>query len=81
MNLAEKLIVEIDKKQKRILIVGDAMVDRWVHGHIDVCQDGCPKFVEERLWRPLAVQLTHRRQSVSGGSIQHYAVRNGEHFL
>lgn len=23
------------------------MVDRWVHGHLAECQDGCPKFVQE----------------------------------
>jgi len=47
MNLVESLIQRVRESQKRILICGDAMVDRWVHGHSDICQDGCRKFVEE----------------------------------
>ncbi len=47
MNLATRLLEETRKSHKRIVIVGDAMVDHWVHGRVEDCQDGCPKFVQE----------------------------------
>lgn len=47
MNLVTKLIDMVSKKRKRIVVIGDVMVDHWVHGHIEGCQDGCPKFVME----------------------------------
>ena len=47
MNLVEKLLTEIANSHKHIVIIGDTMVDRWVHGHLAECQDGCPKFVQE----------------------------------
>ncbi len=30
----------------RLAVVGDSMIDRWVHGRLESCQDGCMKFVE-----------------------------------
>jgi bifunctional ADP-heptose synthase (sugar kinase/adenylyltransferase) len=30
-----------------IAFIGDAIIDRWVHGRLEDCQDGCKKFVEE----------------------------------
>lgn len=32
--------------KKKIAVVGDALTDIYSHGHIEACQDGCPKFVE-----------------------------------
>ena len=46
-NLAARLVAEVSKKRKRIVVCGDAMIDHWVHGRVAECQDGCPKFVEE----------------------------------
>lgn len=48
MNPVTKLI-ELDKyKPRRILVVGDAMVDVYIHGKTtSTCQEGCTKFVEE----------------------------------
>ncbi len=48
MNLVQRLIEADRKKQARILVVGDAMRDLYVHGHMEVGQEGCPKFVSER---------------------------------
>lgn len=31
--------------RKHIMVVGDVMVDQWVHGYVAQCQDDCPKFV------------------------------------
>lgn len=47
MNLVTKLIDMVSKKTKRIVVIGDVMVDHWVHGHVESCQEGCPKFVME----------------------------------
>lgn len=46
MNLVQKLISRINEVKKRVLIIGDAVTDVWVHGRIEDCQDGCQKFVE-----------------------------------
>ena len=45
MNLVQHLKDEIERKQRRIVVCGDAMTDRWVHGRVLECQDGCPKFI------------------------------------
>lgn len=47
MNLVHKLQARIAENRKSIVIIGDAMTDVWVHGRIEECQDGCPKFIEE----------------------------------
>lgn len=45
-NLAERLIEAVSKQRKQITVIGDTMVDRWVHGKLAECQDGCQKFVQ-----------------------------------
>ncbi len=45
MNLVERLLTEIGKRRKRVVVIGDVMVDRWIHGNVATCQDDCPKFV------------------------------------
>mgnify|MGYP001609984467 CR=1 FL=1 len=45
-DLVDKILKKIGKL-RRIVVIGDAMVDRWVYGHTAQCQDGCPKFVQE----------------------------------
>ncbi len=48
MNLAQNLIKADKKSPKNILIVGDAMVDVYIHGKTyGTCQESCMKFVEE----------------------------------
>ena len=48
MNLVKELSGRIKANRDRpIVVIGDTMVDRWVHGHADQCQDGCLKFVEK----------------------------------
>lgn len=43
-----KNLVEFDKKDpKRIAIIGDALIDVWIHGKTYPSQDGCDKFVTE----------------------------------
>lgn len=43
MNLVSRLIESVDKSRRRIVVLGDAMVDKWVTGHIEDCQDDCQK--------------------------------------
>ncbi len=47
MNLAEQLVTMVSADRRRVLVVGDAMLDCWVHGRVEECQDRCPKFMEE----------------------------------
>lgn len=47
MNLAEQLIERVRKQRKVIVVVGDTICDRWVHGRRAPSQDGCDKFVQE----------------------------------
>lgn len=48
-TLVSQLIHKARETRKRIMVVGDSMVDRWVHGRVHTgCQDNCVKFVEER---------------------------------
>ncbi len=46
MHAIERLIAADRQTRKRIAVVGDAMIDRWITGDIHGCQDGCPKFVK-----------------------------------
>lgn len=46
-ELVEWLVSEIAKRKKSILVIGDTMIDRWVHGHTTQCQDGCTKFMQD----------------------------------
>lgn len=48
MNIVQKLIHAVLENRKRIVIIGDALTDVWVHGRVEPCQDGCEKFVQER---------------------------------
>jgi len=49
VNLTKQLYDKIcqGKERRRILVAGDVMIDRWVHGYTDCCQDDCIKFVTE----------------------------------
>lgn len=47
MDLVSQLLSRIAESRRRIVVIGDVMVDRWVHGRIEQCQDGCSKFVQE----------------------------------
>jgi D-beta-D-heptose 7-phosphate kinase/D-beta-D-heptose 1-phosphate adenosyltransferase len=48
MDAVQKLIERDRAKRLRIAVIGDAMVDEYVHGQLEPSQDGCPKFVSER---------------------------------
>lgn len=48
-NLAERLIEETSKQRKQIVIIGDTMLDRWIHGKLADSQDGCRKFIQEQI--------------------------------
>lgn len=47
-NPVEYVLESLAKRRRRVVVIGDAMTDRWVHGivHPD-CQEGCPKFATE----------------------------------
>ena len=47
MGLISTLLRQLNKSRKRILVCGDVMVDHWVRGNVESCQDGCPKFVQK----------------------------------
>lgn len=40
-------VASMQRRCNRIVVIGDAMVDRWVHGRTEECQEGCTKFVQE----------------------------------
>lgn len=44
-SLVTRMTREFSKRDYKIVIVGDLMVDHWVHGHLADSQDGCQKFV------------------------------------
>lgn len=47
MTPAERL-VELDRTSpKRVAVVGDAMLDVYIHGYLAESQDGCEKFVQQ----------------------------------
>lgn len=48
-ELFSKFHSEVNRQRKRIVIMGDAMTDRWVHGHREKSQDGCEKFIQEEV--------------------------------
>jgi D-beta-D-heptose 7-phosphate kinase/D-beta-D-heptose 1-phosphate adenosyltransferase len=44
---AIKKLIEFDRvKRLNIAIIGDSMLDVYVHGRFESCQENCPKFVE-----------------------------------
>lgn len=45
-DLVGRLLGRIREERHRVLVIGDAIVDVWVHGALAECQDGCPKFVQ-----------------------------------
>lgn len=45
---ASDLVARMSEHVKIIYIIGDCMVDHWIHGKVQECQDGCMKLVEER---------------------------------
>lgn len=49
MNAIDRLIKLDRESPKRIFCVGDNMTDVYVHGHMAIGQEDCPKFVEERM--------------------------------
>lgn len=46
-------VFEVGGHRKRIVVIGDVMIDRWIHGHLAPSQDGCHKFVQERVHETL----------------------------
>lgn len=46
-SIVRKLIELDAASRKRIAVIGDVLVDRYIHGRLADCQDGCQKFVEE----------------------------------
>ena len=54
MNPVVQVYESSKAKRKRIVVIGDVIVDRWIHGALAECQDGCPKFVEGPDDEPLA---------------------------
>lgn len=61
MNLVDRLLAELAKRKRRIVIVGDAMIDHWVHGYVEGCQDGCIKFIETEMEQSLGGAANARR--------------------
>ncbi len=47
VTLIDRLIKLDRTNTRRILIIGDRIVDTYVSGHLNDCQEGCPKFTEE----------------------------------
>lgn len=57
--------------ERRILVVGDVMIDRWDHGEAATSQDGCLKFVSrERIDLPGGADNAARSISNWGASVE-----------
>ncbi len=66
---ASILLDRIRERGHRIVVIGDNMVDRWIHGHMAACQDGCPKFVQD------SVKETAGGAANAAASIRHWGAR------
>lgn len=49
MNLVDCLLGKIKDDTKHVVVIGDAIVDLWVHGHTSRCQENCTRFVQEKV--------------------------------
>jgi D-beta-D-heptose 7-phosphate kinase / D-beta-D-heptose 1-phosphate adenosyltransferase len=53
MHPIDKLLAARTATPKRVLVVGDAMIDRWVSGQVGACQDGYVRHIESQdIWTP-----------------------------
>lgn len=66
VNLIDEMVTRDLKRPARILVIGDAMTDRYINGRTESCQEGCQKFMEES------------RADVPGGA--HNAARSISHW-
>ncbi len=48
MDPIDTLMNSCQENRKKIAVIGDAMLDLWIEGHLKTCQEGCPAFREER---------------------------------
>lgn len=46
-ELVDRLLLKVREEKRHVVVIGDTMVDRWVIGRVEDCQEGCPKFVQE----------------------------------
>ena len=49
--MINQLLQKCRDKKPTILVIGDSMLDVYVHGTYDSCQENCPKFVEKERYR------------------------------
>lgn len=78
VNLVKELLSKIEKKRRSIVVLGDVMTDRWVHGSVSQCQDGCPKFVQDRVVDVPGGAANARRSLDRWNITTHLCGRNGE---
>lgn len=45
--LVDRIVEKLNKCARRVLVIGDVMIDRWIIGRTEKCQDDCVKFAEE----------------------------------
>ena len=50
VNLVCQLIKRIEHERRQVVIIGDSMIDRWVYGHIEKCQDNCQKLITDHVY-------------------------------
>ncbi len=78
-DLVQRLLDCIEAKRRRIIVIGDALTDVWVHGRVTECQDDCPKFVEEsRVTTPGGAANAQRSISNWGVMTDLYAISEDE---
>ena len=44
VNLFDHVVKSVGNTHKRLVFIGDAVWDHWIHGRVEDCQEGCPKF-------------------------------------
>lgn len=67
----QELLTRIHTRRKRIVIIGDVIVDRWIHGHTEDSQDGCKKFIEND------ITTTPGGAANAENSLKHWEVLSG----
>lgn len=48
-SMIRTLLDRMNERRRRIVFVGDTVLDKWVIGEEQPCQDGCTKFVQTRV--------------------------------
>ena len=69
MNLATELQSRISQQNKIIVVIGDTMIDRWIDGKLELCQEGIKKFIQDRPTVEVPGGAANARRSISNWDV------------